>query len=75
MELGYLEGLGWRYFRFICLSILRFCIFRKVYDRDVMLLFKCWDKKVVNRFIFEYLFNFFDDYFILIELNYKDFDE
>lgn len=39
------------------------------------MMFKCWDKKVVNRFIFEYLFNFFDDYFILIELNYKDFDE
>lgn len=36
---------------------------------------KCWDKKFVNRFIFEYLVSFFDDYFVLIEFNYREVDE
>ncbi|KAK6180518.1 hypothetical protein SNE40_012659 [Patella caerulea] len=33
---------------------------------------KCWDKRSENRPTFEYLFNFFDDYFISTEPSYKD---
>lgn len=33
---------------------------------------KCWDKNPQNRPTFEYLFNFFDDYFVSTEPNYID---
>ena len=36
---------------------------------------KCWDKKAQNRPTFEYLFNFFDDYFVSTEPNYREADE
>ncbi|KAK3090929.1 hypothetical protein FSP39_015809 [Pinctada imbricata] len=36
---------------------------------------KCWDKKAQNRPTFEYLFNFFDDYFVSVEPSYKEADE
>lgn len=35
---------------------------------------KTWDKTPQNRPTFEYLFNFFDDFFISTEPNYKDCD-
>ena len=37
---------------------------------EVML--QCWNKKAEERPTFEYLFNFFDDYFISTEPSYKD---
>ncbi|XP_067938733.1 tyrosine-protein kinase Yes-like isoform X2 [Watersipora subatra] len=33
---------------------------------------KCWDRRPENRPTFEYLYNFFDDYFVSTEPNYKD---
>ncbi|XP_063398895.1 tyrosine-protein kinase SRK2-like isoform X1 [Mytilus trossulus] len=36
---------------------------------------KCWDKVPANRPTFEYLFNFFDDYFVSAEPNYKETDD
>ncbi|KAJ8306512.1 hypothetical protein KUTeg_017057 [Tegillarca granosa] len=33
---------------------------------------KCWDKNPQNRPTFEYLFNFFDDYFVSTEPNYTE---
>lgn len=36
---------------------------------------KCWDKVSQNRPTFEYLYNFFDDYFVSTEPNYKESDE
>ena len=33
---------------------------------------KCWDKVPANRPTFEYLFNFFDDYFVSTETNYRE---
>lgn len=44
-------------------------------DSMYEMMLKCWDKKAANRPTFEYLFNFFDDYFISTEPNYKDPDE
>ena len=37
---------------------------------EIML--KCWDKKAEERPTFEFLFNFFDDYFISTEPSYKE---
>lgn len=37
---------------------------------DVML--KCWNKHPEDRPTFEYLFNFFDDYFTSTEPSYKE---
>lgn len=37
---------------------------------EIML--KCWDKKAEERPTFEFLFNFFDDYFIATEPNYRE---
>lgn len=52
-------------------------MFKLVYCLDFMyeMMLKCWDKKVVNRLMFEYLVQFFDDYFIFIEFSYKDVDD
>ncbi|KAL5017460.1 hypothetical protein ScPMuIL_007049 [Solemya velum] len=36
------------------------------------ILLSCWDKKSENRPTFEYLYNFFDDYFISTEPNYQE---
>lgn len=36
------------------------------------MMLSCWDKKAANRPTFEYLYNFFDDYFIATEPNYQD---
>lgn len=44
-------------------------------DSMYEMMLKCWDKKAANRPTFEYLFNFFDDYFISTEPNYKDPDD
>ncbi|KAH3696450.1 hypothetical protein DPMN_083915 [Dreissena polymorpha] len=33
---------------------------------------KCWDKRPEERPTFEYLFNFFDDYFIATEPSYQE---
>lgn len=41
-------------------------------DHMYEMLLKCWDKKADERPTFEYLFAFFDDYFISTEPNYKD---
>jgi len=43
-------------------------------DSMYELLLKCWDKRSDERPTFEYLFNFFDDYFISTEPNYKETD-
>jgi len=36
---------------------------------------KCWDKNADDRPTFEFLYNFFDDYFISTEPNYREIDE
>ena len=41
-------------------------------DSMYEIILKCWDKKEEKRPTFEYLFNFFDDYFISTEPNYKE---
>lgn len=33
---------------------------------------KCWDKKSADRPTFEYLYAFFDDYFVNVEPNYVE---
>ncbi|XP_045158663.1 tyrosine-protein kinase SRK3-like isoform X2 [Mercenaria mercenaria] len=36
------------------------------------MMLKCWDKKAEERPTFEFLFGFFDDYFIAVEPSYKE---
>ena len=44
-------------------------------DTTYEMMLKCWDKRSEERPTFEYLFNFFDDYFIATEPNYKETDD
>lgn len=44
-------------------------------DSMYEMMLKCWDKKPANRPTFEYLAQFFDDYFISTEPSYKDADD
>ncbi|KAK3581838.1 hypothetical protein CHS0354_025291 [Potamilus streckersoni] len=44
-------------------------------DSMYEMMLKCWDKKAENRPTFEFLFGFFDDYFISTEPNYKESEE
>lgn len=44
-------------------------------DSMYEMMLKCWDKKAANRPTFEYLAQFFDDYFISTEPSYKDADD
>ena len=38
------------------------------------IIMKCWDKREEQRPTFEYMFTFFDDYFISTEPSYKEAD-
>ena len=36
------------------------------------MLLKCWEKEAMDRPTFEFLYNFFDDYFIATEPHYEE---
>ncbi|WAR23094.1 FYuncharacterized [Mya arenaria] len=46
----------------------------KCSDAMYEIMVKCWDKRPEERPTFEFLFNFFDDYFIATEPNYQEND-
>ena len=46
----------------------------KCSDHMYEIILKCWDKREEQRPTFEYMFNFFDDYFISTEPSYKEAD-
>jgi len=44
----------------------------KCSDHMYEIMLKCWDKRPEERPTFEFLFNYFDDYFISTEPNYQE---